>query len=60
MLLDKSSCALLRHLIGIQEPETIMAISKCSVTIDVRPEKPKRRFPDMIRVPPLTKKGIFS
>ncbi|HFI0701606.1 TPA: transcription antiterminator [Streptococcus suis] len=28
MLLDKSSCALLRHLIGIQEPETIMAISK--------------------------------
>lgn len=28
MLLDKSSCALLRYLIGLQEPETIMAISK--------------------------------
>ncbi|HEL2045051.1 TPA: transcription antiterminator [Streptococcus suis] len=28
MLLDKSSCALLRYLIGLQEHETIMAISK--------------------------------
>lgn len=28
MLLDKSSCALLRYLIGLNEPETIMAISK--------------------------------
>lgn len=28
MSLDKSSCALLRHLIGLQEPETIMSMSK--------------------------------
>ena len=35
-------------------------LEKCSVTIDVRPQKSKRRFLDMIRVPPLTKKGTFS
>ena len=51
-----STTWLAKYKIPIPPLEIQKEIVACSVTIDVRPQKSKRRFLDMIRVPPLIKK----